>query len=41
VMHMVAPQPAVNRIKLVVVVRDRHGVLGNIGDNHAITLQPP
>ena len=24
----------------VAVVRDRHGVLGNIGDDHAITLQP-
>jgi hypothetical protein len=37
-MDMLTPHPAVNRIELVVVVRDRYGVLGSSGDDHALTL---
>ena len=39
VMNMVPPHLAVNGIELVVVVRDRRGILGNIGDDHGTTLQ--
>lgn len=38
-MDMLSPHSAINGIKLVVVIRDRRGVLGNIGNDHAITLQ--
>jgi hypothetical protein len=36
---MLTPYPAINRIELVVMIRDRRGVLGNLGDDHAITVQ--
>jgi hypothetical protein len=38
-MDMLAPHPTINRIELVVVIRDRHGVLGNSGDDHVITVR--
>jgi hypothetical protein len=39
IMDMLPPQATINRIKLVVVIRDRCGILGSIGDDHAVTLQ--
>jgi hypothetical protein len=38
-MDMLPPQATINRIELVVVIRDRCGILGSIGDDHAVTLQ--
>ena len=38
-MDMIAPYVPVNRIELVVVIGDCHGVLNGVGKDHAITLQ--
>jgi hypothetical protein len=39
VVDVLTPHPSIDGIELVVVVRDRGGILGNIGDDHGVTLQ--
>jgi len=40
-MDMITPDPAINRIELVVMIGDRHGIWGTLRDDHALYAISP